>query len=105
MPTALEPTAPSVDPVDGDDLPRRITPGKVAVVLASLAIILFWIVVYTTAGSYHPPGWLEDRTFPKAAEKVCATYTARLEAIPLAQTARTSAERADLVDQATAILA
>ena len=105
MTTALDETPPSVDPTDGEDRPsRRVTVGMVAAVVVSLGIVLFWIVVYTTASSYKPPGYLADRTFPKAAEKVCASFTPRLEAIPLAQTAKTSTERADLVDEVTVIL-
>jgi hypothetical protein len=102
MTTALGSTPPSVDPSEEDG--RRVTPGKIAAVVASLAILLFWIFVFAKGGSYHPPGYLEDRTFPKAAEKICASYTPQLEAIPLAQTATTSTERADLVDEVTAIL-
>jgi hypothetical protein len=101
--TAVDQTTPP--PRSDEDGPRRVTPGKVAAVAGSLAIVIFWIWVFATAGSYHPPGWLKDRSFPKAAEKVCASYTPRLEAVPAATTARTSTDRADQVDQVTAILA
>jgi hypothetical protein len=102
--TTLEqqPTPVEGDPGDGGRSGWTI--GRVAAVVVSLGLLIMWIVVFAVAPSYHPPGWLEDRTFPKAAEKVCASYTARLEAVPLASTARTSDERADLVDRITELL-
>jgi hypothetical protein len=105
--TALDPTPPAATPAPGtDEEPGRTgTVTKVVLVTAVLGMALFWIIVYSVAGSYHPPGWLKDRTFPVAAEKLCERYSNRLEAVPLANTAHTSAQRADLVDQVTKILA
>jgi hypothetical protein len=103
--TALDPTPPPVASAEPDEEAGRGTLVKVVLVTAVLGMALFWVIVYSVAGSYHPPGWLQDRTFPTAAEKICASYTDRLEAVPLANTARTSGQRADLVDEVTALLA
>jgi hypothetical protein len=104
--TTLEQQPTPVDPEPTPDDGGRSgwTVGRVAAVTVSLGLLLMWIVVFAAAPSYHPPGWLADRTFPKAAEKICASYTKRLEAVPLASTARTSGQRADLVDRVTALL-
>lgn len=47
---------------------------------------------------------LEDRTFPRAAEAVCARAERRLEQLPPATSARTPEERADTIDEANRIL-
>ena len=103
--TTLDPSPTPASPEPEPEGPHGLTLGRVAAIVISLGIALMWVYVFVTAGSYRPPGWLEDRTFPKAAERVCASYTPRFEEIPLANTARTSTERADLVDEATALLA
>jgi hypothetical protein len=106
MPTLeQQPTSVQPEPEAADGGRSGWTIGRVAAVTVSVALLIMWIVVFAAAPSYHPPGWLKDRTFPKAAEKVCASYTKRLEAVPLASTARTSGQRADLVDRVTALLA
>lgn len=84
---------------------RRVTVGRVAAVTVCLAIFAMWVYVFTAADDYHPAGWLKDRRFPNAAEAACKPFAARLAEIPPASSARTTAERADLVDQATEVLA
>jgi hypothetical protein len=103
--TALDPTPPSPAPGTDDEPGGKGTVTKVILVASVVGMALFWIVVYSVAGSYHPPGWLKDRTFPVAAEKLCESYSDRLEAVPLANTAHSSQQRADLVDRVTKILA
>ncbi len=43
---------------------------------------------------------LADRTFPRAAEEVCAGSRSELDALPPANVSRTADERADVVDAA-----
>jgi len=94
-------TGPSGEAPEPD---RRITLGRVAAVAVCLAIALMWAYVFTAADDYHPAGWLKDRSFPKAAEAACKPFAAQLAEIAPASSARTTAERADLVDQATEVL-
>lgn len=83
---------------------RKVTLGRVLAVAVCVAIALMWAYVFAFSGNYHPAGWLEDRTFPEAAEKACKPFAERLADLPPASSAGTSAERADLVDRGSEIL-
>ncbi len=103
--TPLDDAPPSgAGPEDEEDgAPRR--KGLFALgVVAILALLGAWI--YTLF--IYDPGLLidelEDRTFPRAAERVCAAAVARLEALPPAQTARNARERAATVADSNEIL-
>jgi hypothetical protein len=81
---------------------RRAALGAAAVFTA----VTFGLYIY--AFFFYDPGLLidelADRTFPNAAEKVCATAQAQLEGLPLSTSARTAADRAAVVDRANTIL-
>jgi hypothetical protein len=47
---------------------------------------------------------LADRSFPRAAEAVCATHMEELDALPRAETAKDPIARADTIDSANVIL-
>jgi hypothetical protein len=70
------------------------------------AAVCFGLWVY--ALFVYDPGLLvdelADRTFPRAAEQVCAATLAELDTLPRAETAASAAERADTIDRADTLL-
>lgn len=76
------------------------------IVAAALASTLLWIgaIIYGAVGDPHLAGWLDDRTFPTAAEPVCAAAMADLEQFPQAFESPSPAARADVIRQTTARL-
>jgi hypothetical protein len=73
-------------------------------VLVVLGFAAFWAYLFAVGGSYKPAGYLTDRTFPVAAEKICKASMAQLDALPPAHTAKNADVRAHTIDQADAIL-
>lgn len=75
-----------------------------AAAVFAIATFAFWIWMLFI----YDPGLLIDelseRKFPTEAEQVCAQTVDRIALLPAAQTARTSTERAEVVDQANADL-
>lgn len=98
--TAGQPANSSVPTSD-----RTFTVGRIAAVAVLLVFAIMWIYVLVNTGKYHPAQWLADRTFPNAAEQVCASALKDLRSMPPARDAATPAARADVVDQGTARLA
>lgn len=95
------PSSPSAAP---DEAPRRrVTLGGVAVLVVVVALTAMW--AYALFGRPDVPGRLDDADFRTAAEQTCARARTALDEVPRSITARTSAERADLVVQGTDILA
>lgn len=82
----------------------RLSPGLIATVLAAGAIVGAWVYVLFI----YDPGLkfdeMEDRSFPIAAEEVCAATRAQLEALPLASQAASAEERADVVEVSNTLL-
>ena len=75
------------------------------VVLAVLCVA-FWIAIlgWTLVADHgDPPDFLSDRTFPEAAEPVCAAAMAEVESFGSATAVATIEERADLVDRQDAV--
>src|SRR5690606_4266729 len=52
-----------------------------------------------------PPGTMDDQAFGLAAEPVCAEATEAVDALPLAHQTPDPDERADVLDEANAVLA
>jgi len=100
----MTPVDSPADPVEETSPSRRVTVGRVAAVVLCLSFVAMWAYVFAAAGDYHPAGWLEDRTFPEAAERACKPFADELAALPPASSVSTAAERADLVDEGSAIL-
>lgn len=73
----------------------------IAVALASGAL---WVGAILLGGNYKPAGYLTDRSFPKAAERICAKAVADLKKFPPAYEAKSPADRADVIDETTARL-
>jgi hypothetical protein len=93
------------DVPDGGDRPSRgWTWQRIAAAVAIAGFVVFWVYVFAVADAYHPAGYLTDRTFPKAAEPVCAASMRELNALPPAHSAKTADVRADTIDRADAIL-
>lgn len=77
---------------------------QLVLVAASLVFwgaILGWTLV---AERGDPPDFLDDRTFPTAAEPICARTVAAIEALGSAAAVDTVAERARLVDDQDTLL-
>lgn len=74
------------------------------VVLA--ACVVFWAAILTWtvfADPGDPPGFLDDRAFPTAAEPICAEAMAEVETFGSAASVETIEDRADLVDRQDAV--
>ncbi len=83
----------------------RRTVGRVLAVLAA-STCLVWIgaIVYGAVADPHPTGWLDDRTFPTAAEKICKRAMDDLEGFPPAHTSKSPAQRVVVIRATTARL-
>jgi hypothetical protein len=79
---------------------RRVS--QVVIVVMLLGIVVMWI--YAFFGEVPAPARMEDRTFPVAAEPICARARAEIDRLPRAFESPTAADRADVVDRGTAIL-
>jgi hypothetical protein len=102
------PAAPPDAPLPGhevDGSPQRRSP--VPLVLGGLFTVVtlgLWAYAFFIYDPGRKVDELADRTFPTAAEQVCAEALTRIEALPPAETARDAGERAAVVDQANDIL-
>jgi hypothetical protein len=76
--------------------PAKLQIGLAVALVAGWGAILGWTLV---ADPGEPPDFLDDRTFPEAAEPVCAAAMARVESFGSAAAVDSIEERADLVDQ------
>jgi hypothetical protein len=97
---------PPVDPID-DDRPAPTARRRISLAAAGVfTVATFGLWLY--AFFIYDPGLkvdeLADRTFPTAAEGICARYEARVDQLPPAPLAETAAQRADVIDEANEIL-
>jgi hypothetical protein len=76
---------------------------RIVIVTMIIGIVIMWI--YAFFGEVPAPARLDDRAFPTAAEPVCARARAEIEKLPRAFESATAADRADVVDRSTAVLA
>lgn len=83
---------------------RGWTIGRVAAVLVVLGITVMWIYAFSGAAAKDPPDLLDDATFSRAAEPVCAATMERLDALPAARDATSPEQRAVTVRQANEML-
>jgi hypothetical protein len=81
--------------------PTRII-SRFLIVGLVLALAAMW--AYAFFGDIPVPGRLDDRTFPAAAEPICARGRAGLDTLPRAFEATDASARADVVDRATTML-
>lgn len=85
------------DPPRGWSRSAKIQVVVLVVNIAFWGAILGWTVAYGD-DAYDPPDRLDDRSFPIAAEPICAAAVANIDALGLPTEVETPAERADLVD-------
>jgi hypothetical protein len=69
--------------------------------LGGVASFALWVYAFSPWSRTDPPDYLQDRSWPAAAEPICAGAQERIAALPFASTSATAAERADLVDDAS----
>jgi hypothetical protein len=81
--------------------PKVWTLPRVLTVSITLAIILFWLWIFSGAPRKQNPDYLEDRGWADRTEATCAATRDRIAELPLPSESKTSAERADVVDQGT----
>ncbi len=79
---------------------RGRTLPRILAVTAALALILFWLWIFSGAPKKQNPDYLEDRAWVDRSEATCAAAVDRIEALPAAPSSRDAAARADVVDQA-----
>jgi hypothetical protein len=84
----------------------RRSPGRIISRLLIVALVIGLVAMwgYAFFGEVPVPGWMADRTFPQAAEPVCARTRVQLDTLPRAFEATDAAERAGVVDRATTML-
>jgi hypothetical protein len=81
--------------------PWRVV-SRVATVAIVVGIAVMWFVAFF--GDHPVPGRMADRTFPAAAEPVCARARAAIGRLPRAFESPTPADRAAVVEQGTSDL-
>lgn len=108
MTETIDAPAPPRDDAPGDaPTPRwKQTAGRIAVALAASSTLV-WIgaIIYGAAADPKPTGWLEDRTFPTAAEPICARAVADVDEFPPAHESPSPEARAEVIRDSTARLA
>lgn len=80
---------------------RRFSIGRILAVGVSLALVLFWLWIFTGGPRKANPDFLGDRGWVTSADKICATAEQRVDALPGAEESPNSTQRAVVVDQAT----
>jgi hypothetical protein len=78
--------------------------GQGLAILVVGGIILMWIYVFSGAAAEDPPDQLDDTGFAVTAEPLCAAAVDDIAALPSAGEAATAVERAEVLDDANAVL-
>lgn len=92
---------------EGPPTRRRVRPGAVIAGLAAVGVLGMWawVFVFHLGGTWrdNQPGQLDDRTFPVAADPVCAAAMSEFAALPPAWATTTNTDRAAAVADSVAI--
>ncbi len=88
---------------NGTDIQKRWTLWRVVSLILLIAITVFWIWALSPLAPRGHPDKLDDPAFARAAKPFCADAKNEIEKLPLALTSKTPNERADLIDEGTAI--
>jgi hypothetical protein len=80
--------------------PKNWSFARVLAVTTGLALILFWLWIFSGAPRKQNPDYLEDRAWAERTEATCAATVARIDDLPAAPSAGSSSERAAVVDRA-----
>jgi hypothetical protein len=78
----------------------RFRAGRVAMVLAILAMVGFWAWVFTGGPTKSNPDRLKDRAFVSRAARRCDQLHGRLAKLPNAADTKVASQRADVLDRA-----
>lgn len=73
-------------------------------VVIVLALVVFWIWIFSGAPSRNNPDRLDDRSFVTATAQRCKATAKAIDALPPARSAPSAQARAQVIDQATVIL-
>ena len=95
---------PELVPPSGDEPERSSRHHRLWLVLgagAFIAMALFWAAIFTGRFSWSNPDTVHDATWVHEAGAACAPAVAAINALPPAQSARTSTARADTLDAGT----
>ncbi len=98
------PAAPHVEPEPDAPLAMRWSIGRVAAVVAVVAIALFWLWIFSGAPKKANPDRLTDRTYAASLETRCKAALDQIDELPSPVTIKDPEVRADQVDTVTAIL-
>lgn len=97
--------SPIPDEAEADQpLAMRWTIGRVATVVAVLAMVGFWAWIFAGGPQKENPDRLDDRAFVARTEKRCRALRSDLKALPNAAVLTDAADRAELLDDANALV-
>jgi len=82
----------------------RLRPSRILGGIVIVGSFALWIYAFSGAARRDPPNRLDSPEFATAAESICAPVIAAIDQLPRAETARTAAERAGVIEQATSLL-
>ena len=82
---------------------RKLSVGKIIPIVLLLTIALFWIWALSPLAPSGHPDKLDDSSFAAEAKILCGLAEEELKDIPFAFSASSPSERADQIDQGTAI--
>lgn len=100
MPTGTEPAPHALEPLAA---PSKV--GRTLAVVAVLAMVLFWIWILSGGPRTPNADRLDDRAYVARTERRCEQLRTDLQALPSASATPTAAERADVLDRATGLVA
>jgi hypothetical protein len=100
--------APKKAPAPGEeDGPYRMgfTWGRGLAIAAVIAMVIFWIWIFSGAPKRDNPDYLQDRSYAEALEDRCQGLRDELDELPNAADLGSQAERADVLDDANVMVA
>ena len=84
----------------------RWTASSIGLLVAVILIALMWGYILSPWSKHgDPPTTLEDTSYTAAAEQICATSQAKINALPKAITAKSPEDRAQVLTQANTLVA
>lgn len=80
---------------------RRVTVWTALGVAVVLAILVFWIWIFSGAARKANPDFLDDRAWAERAEETCAATRERIDERSASAGNQSTSERADSIDEST----
>ncbi len=90
------------DPAIGNRRARAV--GRVVTTAVVVGLIAFWVYAFSGLARQDHPDSLDDDSFARAAEPLCAEAMAAVAALPVGVETATAQDRASVLDEATGIL-